>query len=147
MKLRPITWRSLGTSLLPRGGRSRSRSRSRSAFTLAESLAALTFLAVVVPVAIQALNVATKASVVAQRKMTAARFADRWLNELLVTGQWKQGSNSGTTTENGLIYRWQLRSDSWETDAFKRITLTVNYAVQGRDYEVQLATLMDPNAP
>lgn len=120
--------------------------RLRRAFTLAEALAALAFMAVVIPVAIEALHVASLAGVVAQRKVAAAQFADRWLNELLVTGQWKQGSNSGNVQEGNQNYRWQLRSESWEKDALKRLTLSVTYAAQGRDYEVQLTTLVDANA-
>jgi len=107
----------------------------------------MAFLAIVIPVAVEALHLASHAGVVAQRKALATRFADRWLSELLVTGQWKQGGASGTTDENGLIYRWQLRSDSWERDALKRLILSVTYTAQGREYQVELATLMDPNAP
>src|SRR5437899_1283803 len=124
MKLRPI-------SATAAAGR-----RCLRAFTLAEALAALAFLAVVIPVAIEALQVASLAGVVAQRKVAAARFADRWLNELLVTDQWKRGANSGNVQEGNQIYRWQLRTDSWEKDALKRLTLSVTYAAQGRDYEV-----------
>ena len=118
-----------------------------SAFTLAEALAAMAFLAIVIPVAIEALHIATLAGVVAQRKVAAAQFADRWLNELLVTGQWKQGGNNGTVQEDTQVYRWRLRTDSWEKDALKRLTLSVTFAAQGRDYDVQLTTLIDPNAP
>lgn len=120
--------------------------RWTAAFTLAEALAALAFLAIVIPVAVQALHMASLAGVVAQRKVAAARFADRWLNELMVTGQWKQGSNSGTTQEGNQNYRWQLRTDAWEKDALKRLTLSVNYTAQGQEYEVRLTTLVDPNA-
>lgn len=122
------------------------RRRRLGGFTLAEALAAMAFLAVVIPVAMEALHVASLAGVVAQRKVAAARFADRWLNELLVTGQWKQGGNSGSVQEGNQNYRWQLRSDSWEKDSLKRLTLSVTYAAQGRDYEVQLSTLVDNNA-
>lgn len=137
MRLRPISSFSIRSGV----------KRARAAFTLAEALAAMAFLAIVIPVAMEALHLASHAGVVAQRKALAARFADRWLNELLVTGQWKQGGSGGTTDENGLIYRWQLRSDSWERDALKRLTLSVTYTAQGREYQVELATLMDPNAP
>jgi len=125
----------------------RSAVKRVSAFTLAEALAAMAFLAIVIPVAIEALHIATLAGVVAQRKVAAAQFADRWLNELLVTGQWKQGGNNGTVQEDTQVYRWRLRTDSWEKDALKRLTLSVTFAAQGRDYDVQLTTLIDPNAP
>ena len=121
--------------------------RRISAFTLAEALAALAFLAIVLPVAIEALHIANKAGVVAQRKIAAARFADRRLNELLVTGQWKRGANSGTEQDGNQNYRWQLRTEAWEKDSLKRLTLSVTYGAQGQEYEVQLCTVVDPNAP
>jgi len=120
--------------------------RRTAAFTLAEALAALAFLAIVIPVAIEALHLASLAGVVAQRKVAAAQFADRWLNELVVTGQWKQGGNNGNTQEGTQNYHWQLRTDSWEKDALKRLTLSVTYAAQGKEYEVHLTTLIDPNS-
>ena len=54
--------------------------RRFAAFTLAEALAALAFLAIVIPVAIEALHLASLAGVVAQRKVAAAQFADHWMN-------------------------------------------------------------------
>ena len=120
--------------------------RLTAAFTLAEALAALAFLAIVIPVAIEALHLASLAGVVAQRKVAAAQFADRWLQELVVTGQWKQGGNNGNVQEGNQNYHWQLRTDSWEKDALKRLTLSVTYAAQGKEYEVHLTTLIDPNS-
>ncbi len=58
--------------------------RRTAAFTLAEVLAALTFMAIVIPVAIEGLRIANRAGVVAQRKTVAARVADSVLNEALV---------------------------------------------------------------
>src|ERR1019366_4127245 len=51
-----------------------------SAFTLAEVLAALLFLAIVIPTAVEALHIASLAGEVAARKGAAARVADRILN-------------------------------------------------------------------
>ena len=63
-----------------------------------------------------------------------------------MTGQWKQGGNTGNVQEGNQNYHWQLRTDAWEKDALKRLTLSVTYSAQGRDYEVHLSTLVDPNA-
>jgi len=54
-------------------------------FTLAEVLAALMFLAIVIPTAVEALHVASLAGEVAAGKSEAARVADRVLNESIVT--------------------------------------------------------------
>ena len=57
------------------------RTANRAGFTLAEVLAALVFMAIVVPVAVEGLRVANLAGQVGQRKTVAARVADRVLNE------------------------------------------------------------------
>ena len=114
-------------------------------FTLVEALAALAFLAIVIPVAVQAIQLASRAGQVAARKLVAARVADRVLNELIVTGQWKNSAASGTAAEGLNEFRWQLQSVSWQKDSLRQLTLQVNYAVQGRDYHVSLSTLLDGN--
>ena len=68
----------------------------RQGFTLAEVLAALLFMAIVVPVAMEGLHIASLAGAVAQRKSEAARIAQRVLNESLVTTNWSQSLQSGT---------------------------------------------------
>lgn len=117
--------------------------RRQAAFTLAEALAALVFLAIVIPVAVHGLQVANLAGQVAERKAVATRLADRLLNELLVTGQWQQAASSGTVEEGLREFRWQLLTQNWDRDALKLLTMRVSYLVQGRDYEVRLSTLVD----
>ena len=74
--------------------------RGAAAFTLAEVLAAMLFLALVIPAAVEALHVAGLAGEVAARKSAAARVADRVLNESLVLTNWTGGTHSGTIDEN-----------------------------------------------
>ena len=59
-------------------------------FTLVEVLAALLFLAIVIPTAVEALHMATLSGEVAARKSVAARVADRILNEAIVMTNWKR---------------------------------------------------------
>ena len=51
--------------------------RRRAAFTLAEVLAALLFMAIVIPVALEGLRIASLAGQVGERKAAAARVAER----------------------------------------------------------------------
>ena len=118
-----------------------------SAFTLAEVLAALLFLAIVIPTAVEALHVASLAGEVAARKSAAARVADRILNESLVTTNWNSGMQSGTVTEGILDFKWKLTSQNWSADsvqsaqAMQLLTAEVTYSAQGKDYSVKLSTL------
>ena len=116
--------------------------RRESAFTLAEVLAALLFLAIVIPTAVEALHVASLAGEVAARKGVAARVADRILNENLVTTNWNHGTQNGTATENGIEYRWTLSSQGWPAQsALSVVTAEVKFSAQGKDYSVTLNTL------
>jgi Tfp pilus assembly protein PilV len=122
-----------------------SRVTHHSAFTLAEVLAALLFLAIVIPTAVEALHVASLSGEVAVRKSAAARVADRVLNENLVTTNWNHGTQSGTTTENGIDYRWTLTSQSWQVQsALSVVTTEVKFSAQGKEYAVTLNTLANP---
>jgi hypothetical protein len=147
--------------------------RGEAAFTLAEVLAALLFMAIVIPVAMQALNVASVAGEVADRKSVAARIAERVLNESVAMTNWNQASQAGTVTEGVREFHWTLRGEPWSQNttnvvtgtsggtgqfgtgqpmvngqAASQTTLTllsvkVDYTVQGKDYAVQFSTLVN----
>ena len=112
-----------------------------AAFTLAEVLAAMLFLAIVIPVAVEALHVSSLAGEVAARKGAAGRIADRILNESLVTTNWSGGVQSGTVSEGALDFRWTLTSRNWPQDSMQMLTAEVKFLAQGKDYSVKLSTL------
>jgi prepilin-type N-terminal cleavage/methylation domain-containing protein len=119
----------------------------RRGFTLAEVLAALLFMAIVVPVAMEGLHIASLAGAVAQRKGEAARIAEQVLNESLVTTNWSQSLQSGTTLEGQREFRWTLRSDPWTQDpaqnVMRQLSVEVLFTAQNRQYSVKLSTLVD----
>ena len=111
------------------------------AFTLAEVLAALLFMAIVIPVALQAMRVASRAGVLAERKREAARVAEKILNESIVTTNWNKSALSGTVQEADREYRWQLRNESWSESNMRLLSVQVDFPVQGEDYSVKMSTL------
>lgn len=124
------------------GGRGRLPGRAgQSGFTLAETLAALVFLAIVIPAAVQALHVASGAGEIAVRKGEAAHIADRVLNESLVMTNWSTGPQSGTADEGADEFHWTLKSQNWPEDTMELLTADVTFSTQGRDYSVDLSTL------
>lgn len=131
--------RGVATTLSATGHR-----RHESAFTLAEVLAAMLFLAIVIPVAVEALHVSSLAGEVAARKGAAGRIADRILNESLVTTNWSGGVQSGTVSEGALDFRWTLTSQNWPQDSMQMLTAEVKFLAQGKDYSVKLSTLANP---
>ena len=131
-----------------------------SAFTLAEVLAAMLFLAIVIPVAVEALHISSLAGEVAARKGAAARIADRVLNESLVTTNWTGSGQGGTVSEGAIDYRWTLSVQSWPQAqnsaspmnslnsriSMEMLTAQVTFQAQGKDYSVKLNTLANsPN--
>jgi hypothetical protein len=118
--------------------------RARAAFTLAEVLAALLFMAIVIPVALEGLRIASLAGQVGERKAAAGRVAERVLNELLITGTGPGGGESGSLFEGQHEFQWAVESVAWlEDSALQETTVKVVYFVQGREYEVTLTTLKE----
>ena len=131
--------------------------RGSRAFTLAEVLAAMLFLAIVVPVAVEALHVSSLAGEVAARKGSATRIADRILNESLVTTNWSGGQQNGVISEGPLDFNWTLVSETWPPSSLQStvispnqnmsqgslmmLTAKVDFLAQGKDYSVSLSTL------
>ena len=118
--------------------------KSCAAFTLAEVMAAMLFLAVVIPVAVDVLHVSSLAGEVAARKSEAARVADRILNESIVMTNWGNGLQSGTVTEGTLDFQWKLTSQNWPQDPLAQmewLTAEVTFSAQGKNYSVKLSTL------
>src|SRR6266487_4282797 len=87
-----------------------------SGFTLAEVLAALVFMAILIPVALEGLHIASRAGEVATRKGEAALVAERVLNESIVTTNWNTTLQNGTVRQGIRQFRWTLRNDPWDKD-------------------------------
>ena len=122
------------------------RSERCGGFTLAEVLAALVFMAIVIPVAIEGMHLASRAGIVAVRKSEAALVAQRVLNENLVTTNWTQNVQSGTISQGQRRFNYDLKSEPWTPDsvnAMRQLTVTVHYTAQNRDFTVSMSTLVD----
>ncbi len=129
------------------GWRRPGRSRSPSAFTLIEVLAAMLFMAIVIPVAMQGLRIASLAGEVGQRKMVASRIGNKLLNELKVTGRLQNTGQTGVVQESGITYRWSVKNEPWTEDTLVQMTvatLVVSFTAQGKPYDVRLSTLQAP---
>ena len=132
------------TSTFCAGG---ARKRRQLGFTFAEVLAALVFMAIVIPVAMQGLQIANRAGAVAARKSTAVQLGDEKLNELILTDLWRN-STTGDFGPSWPSYRWQLRNDVWTGDPYagntmRVLTMEVSYTVQNQRYVVRLSTLVN----
>jgi type II secretory pathway pseudopilin PulG len=122
------------------------KKRRTCAFTLVELLAALMFMAIVIPVAVDALRVASLSGEFAARKAEAARVADEVLNESIVTTNWSSAVN-GTVIDNGHEFRYTVNSQTWPLDStMQLLTAEVTFSAGGRPCSVRLNTLVNPTS-
>jgi Tfp pilus assembly protein PilV len=127
------------------------RRATNQGFTLAEVLAAMVFMAIVIPVAISGLGVASRAGEVAVRKTEASLLAERILNENVVTTNWNQSVQSGTLRQGHHDFRYTVRSENWNEDpnqdSMRLLSVEVIFTAKGSDYNVRLSTLVDSETP
>ena len=117
------------------------------AFTLAEVLAALLFMAILIPVTMQGVSVASRAGILGQRKATAMRIAERVLDEQILSGQMATATPYGSIVEGDTSYAWTMKSDPWPeefTIIMNVVTVRVEFEVQGTTFDVAVSTLYDP---
>jgi prepilin-type N-terminal cleavage/methylation domain-containing protein len=119
--------------------------RGRRGFTLVEILAAMLFMAIVIPITVEGLIVANRFGQVAERKRQAAQLADEMLTELVLTGGWQTGNQSGNFGEDYPGFTWTLTNETWVDGALTQVSIEVTFKVQEQDYIVRLITLADPN--
>ncbi len=113
-------------------------------YTLAETLAALLFLAIVIPTVVEALHLAGRAGTVAERRAVAARIAERMLNESIVFTNQVPGNRSGVVSEGNHDYAWTVTRQNWLTTPLPLLTAEVQFTVQGQPSAVQLSTIGAP---
>src|ERR1017187_6420563 len=134
-----------------RAQRSRGSRRLQAGFTLVEMLAAMLFMAIVIPVALQGMRIASRAGAVAGRKGVAVQLAESKLNELIVTGQWHNSGQGGACGPQWPGYQWNVKNEAWSGDtslnSLRLITVEVTYPVQSQNYNVHLSTVLPDTAP
>ncbi len=118
---------------------------AQAGFTLAEVLAAMLFMAIVIPVALSGLSVASRAGEVAARKSDAALIAERILNENLVTTNWDKTVQNGVARQGQVDFNWSLRAEPWTEDPYQTdmrlLSVEVKFSAQGTECSVRMSTL------
>ena len=121
--------------------------RRGTAFTFVEVLAALVFLAILVPAVVEGLVLSNRLSVYEERSQTAAELAENKLDELLIDSAWESTSDTrGDFGKDMPGYRWELEQASWQGDTVNvmtQLTMHVYFLVQGQEHDVSLSTLVN----
>jgi hypothetical protein len=99
-------------------------------------------MAIVIPVAMEGMSIASRAGVLGTRKAAAMRVAERLLNELVIGNQLQQSASSGALEDGDTTYPWTMRTEAWSEDEMLQMTVTVNFVVRGNTYDVSVSTLL-----
>ena len=124
---------------------------ARRGFTLYEVLAALLLMAVVMPVVMSGVSLATRTSSIARHRDEAAGLAQAKLSELIATGQWQNGNLSGDFSPDWPDYHWDA-SIQRQTDLMsvgtstqvelQQLDLRVIWTSRGAEDSLTLSTLV-----
>ncbi len=117
-----------------------------SGFTLVEILATFVLIALIIPVAMQGISLSMRLGVKSKRQMEAAALAETKLSEMLLSGDYEEGDQSGEfeDEESGYDYNWDFVVDDWnEEDSMQQLTMTVYWTDSvGTEHSVILSTLV-----
>ena len=123
------------------------------AFTLVEVLAALLLIAIVLPVVMQGISLATGAASSAKRRTEAASLAQSKLAELVATEGWRTGVLSGQFDafdgDGAHHYGWRGEVGNWTEPYVKQLQVYVTWTGAGGGEEewVRLTTLVYEGRP
>jgi hypothetical protein len=105
------------------------------------------FVAILIPVALEGLSIASSMGEVAARKGEAAIVAERILNESIVMTNWNRSASAGTVRQGPREFAWEMRNEPWTQDpnqnVMRLVTVDVKYSVQGRERTFTLTTLAE----
>lgn len=118
------------------------RDRGRGV-TLMEVLATMVLVAIVLPVAMQAVTTSLRAASQARHQAEAARLAENKLNEYLVVRDSYQLTGSGDFGPNWPEYRWQSTSAALAYNVYE-VSVAVSWTQRGQERQVVLTTLVYP---
>lgn len=118
----------------------------KSGFTFVEVLAAMMFLAILVPTLVSGLSASNRRSEMAERSALAAQLAENKLNELSIDNAWSSAESRGTFGDDYPNYRYELTQTQWDADSNNKMTqlaLDAFFPVQGREQSIRLTTLVN----
>lgn len=123
-------------------GRSRFCKRP-TGFTFVEILAAMFFLAILVPAILEGITLSSRIAVITERGAIATELAQNKLAELTLNNAWLSADASGDFGEDWQGYRWEVTQSTWDMDAMTLLAVKVYFTVQGMERNVTLSTLVN----
>ncbi len=107
-----------------------------------EILVTIMMIAMIIPIAMKGISVATSVSSDSKWKLEAMTLAESRLVEILINKEWQNSSESGNFADAYSQYKWQMDTSDWSEDNLKQIALKVSWQQRGRERNVTLHTLV-----
>ena len=111
-------------------------------FTLIEVLASLVLVALIIPVAMKGISIATILASESKSRLEALELAQIRLSEILLDMDWQNSTMSGTFEDEYARYRWQMNAEDWTETGIKQVEVKVLWESRGYEREVSLTTLV-----
>jgi len=118
------------------------RLRGRKGFTLIEVLATLLLVAIVLPVAMAGISLATRVAGLAKQRVEGAALAENKLAELIAGEAWQHSNLSGDFGEDWPRYTWTAELEDWEGITVKQLVVEVKWTSQLTERSIKLTTLV-----
>lgn len=115
---------------------------NKRAFTFVEILAAMVFLAILIPAILEGITLSTRAALLAERGALATELAQNKLNELTINDAWMNDDASGDFGTDWPGIRWEATHSTWDLDSMELLTVNAYFTVQGQERSVSLSTLV-----
>ncbi len=112
------------------------------AFTLVEVMAAILFVAIILPVAMKTISTATSVISDAKNKRHATILAEHKMCEILLERSWTSGDEAGDFGAEEVAYTWASEILERESDDMSEISVRVYWQQKGYNKDVTITTLV-----
>lgn len=121
-----------------------SRGENDRGFTLVEILATFVLMAIILPVAMNGISMASKLANKAKHRVAAGALAEQMLSEFVLSGDYEDGDQEGEVSSGNADFVWQLAVLDWEEeDSMQQLDMSVTWEdAGGREDTVLLSTLV-----
>lgn len=116
--------------------------KRRRGFTLIECLAAMLLVAIVLPVALQAANLAMQSSDTSRHRLEASQLGEAKLNEMLLTGSATSYGSAGDFGPDWPGYTWTLVTTTGPAST-TQLDLTVLWVQRERQQSMTMSLLLN----
>ncbi len=121
---------------------SEKKDRKANAFTLIEVMAAILFVAIILPIAMKTISTSTSVTSDARNKRHATILAEYKMCEILLDRSWTAGGLTGDFGTDHSSYTWASEVVSRDSDDTSELSVSVYWQQKGYNRDVTITTLV-----